>query len=122
MRFSFDNAVGQRTVYDPSLRIARLSPRRALNFLREIVIFRDMKLELYHFESCPYCVKVRKFIEKNGLKSKITYYDTLKDEAANQRLMEMNDDDQVPCLVIDGKPMLESDDIIEWLKKQFQLK
>ena len=75
-----------------------------------------MKLELYHFESCPYCVKVRNYIDRAGIRSKITYYDTRKDSQAEDRLMKMNGDDQVPCLVIDGKPMLESDDIIEWLK------
>ncbi len=76
-----------------------------------------MKLELYHFESCPYCKKVRHFIETNGLKSKIIYHDTRKDAEALERLMRMNDDEQVPCLVIDGKPLLESDDIIEWLRE-----
>ena len=76
-----------------------------------------MKLELYHFESCPYCVKVRKVIDTLGLKAKITYFDTLKDESAQKRLEIMNGDDQVPCLVIDGKPLLESDDIIQWLNK-----
>jgi glutaredoxin len=76
-----------------------------------------MKLELYHFESCPYCRKVRTFIDKNNLKSKIQYFDIQKDPAAHDRLMKMNDDEQVPCLVINGKPMLESDDIIDWLKE-----
>jgi glutaredoxin len=75
-----------------------------------------MKLELYHFESCPYCRKVRDAIDSAGIKSKITYHDTDKDEKAHERLMKMTGDDQVPCLVIDGKPMLESDDIIDWLK------
>jgi glutathione S-transferase len=75
-----------------------------------------MKLELYHFESCPYCAKVRVVIDELGLKSKIKYHDTLKDPAAEKRLVEMNGDDQVPCLVIDGKPMLESDDIVAWLR------
>lgn len=75
-----------------------------------------MKLELYHFESCPYCNKVRTFIDQAGIKSKITYLDTKKDSKAHDALMKMNGDDQVPCLVIDGKPMLESDDIIDWLK------
>ncbi|MBC7691445.1 MAG: glutathione S-transferase N-terminal domain-containing protein [Methylotenera sp.] len=79
-----------------------------------------MKLELYHFNSCPYCVKVRNYIDKKGLKSKITYYDTLQDDAASERLMKMNGDDQVPCLVIDGKPLLESDDIIDWLKENLK--
>jgi glutaredoxin 3 len=75
-----------------------------------------MKLELYHFESCPYCRKVRNYIDQAGIRSRITYFDTHKDPAANARLVEMNDDEQVPCLVIDDKPMLESDDIIDWLK------
>ncbi len=74
-----------------------------------------MKLELYHMEQCPYCRKVRNFIEKNNLKSKIKYFDIIEDGAAAERLMEMTNDEQVPCLVIDGKPMLESDDIIQWL-------
>jgi glutaredoxin 3 len=75
-----------------------------------------MKLELYQFESCPYCRKVKTYIDKAGIGSKITTYDTLKDSAAEARLNKMNGDDQVPCLVVDGKPMLESDDIIDWLK------
>jgi glutaredoxin len=28
----------------------------------------------------------------------------------------MNGGETVPCLVIDGKPMLESDDIVAWLE------
>jgi glutaredoxin len=79
-----------------------------------------MKLELYHFESCPYCGKVRRYIEENGLKSKIEYHDILKDKSAHDRLMKLNDDEQVPCLVVDGKPILESDDIITWLKENLK--
>ncbi len=75
-----------------------------------------MKLELYHFEACPFCHKVRDFIDLKNLKSKITFHDIRKDKGAHARLMKMNDDDQVPCLVIDGKPKLESDDIVEWLR------
>ena len=33
-----------------------------------------MKLELYHFESCPYCVKVRNYIDRAD-HSQITYYE-----------------------------------------------
>jgi glutaredoxin len=81
-----------------------------------------MTLELYHFEQCPYCRKVRQFIEGAGLKEKIQYYDILKDPAAHDRLLAINNgDEQVPCLVIDGKPVLESDDIIAWLKKEFKV-
>ena len=75
-----------------------------------------MKLELYHFQSCPYCVKVRNTIDSLGVKSQVTYFDILEDQKAHDKLMELNGDEQVPCLVVDGKPMLESDEIIEWLK------
>lgn len=77
-----------------------------------------MKIDLYHFESCPYCRRVREFIETNDLKSKVVYHDIELDPEAHKALLKINnDDDQVPCLVVDGKPMLESDDIIDWLKK-----
>lgn len=79
-----------------------------------------MKLELYHFESCPYCAKVRNYIDKIGVKSQVQYFDILKDQSAHDRLVALNDDEQVPVLVIDGKPMLESDDIIAWLKEHFK--
>jgi glutaredoxin len=76
-----------------------------------------MKLELYQFSSCPYCQKVLRYLDQQGLQSKVKLYDTLQDEAANERLLELTGDDQVPCLVIDGKPLLESDDIVAWLKE-----
>ena len=37
------------------------------------------------------------------------------EEGAEQRLVELGGKAQVPCLVIDGEPMYESDDIIAWL-------
>jgi glutaredoxin 3 len=79
-----------------------------------------MKIELYHFESCPYCRKVRNYIEQIGVKSQVEYHDILKDQKAHDRLMALNDDEQVPCLVVDGKPILESDDIIAWLRENFK--
>jgi glutaredoxin len=79
-----------------------------------------MKLELYHFESCPYCRKVRNYIDQIGVKSQIEYHDILADKKAHDALMKLNDDEQVPCLVVDGKPILESDDIIAWLKENFK--
>ena len=45
--------------------------------------------------------------------------DIMKDEAAAKRLVDVGGDDQVPCLFIDGKPMYESDDIVEFLEKNF---
>jgi glutaredoxin len=79
-----------------------------------------MTMELYHFESCPYCAKVRRYIDEIGAKSQIQFHDILKDPKSHERLMKLNNDEQVPCLVVDGKPILESDDIIAWLKDHFK--
>ena len=79
-----------------------------------------MTIELYHFESCPYCRKVRNYIDQIGVRSQIKFHDIMADPASAEKLQKINDDDQVPCLVIDGKPMLESDEIIAWLKGHFK--
>ena len=37
-----------------------------------------------------------------------------------QELLELGGTTQVPCLVINGKPLYESDDIIQWFKNNLQ--
>ena len=74
-----------------------------------------MKLELYMFETCPYCRKVINEIHMSGRKD-IAFHDIRKNADDRKRLIEVGGKEQVPCLFIDGKPMYESDDIIAWLK------
>lgn len=74
-----------------------------------------MKLELYMFETCPYCRKVINEIQMSGRKD-IEFHDIRKNADDRKRLIEVGGKEQVPCLFIDGKPMYESDDIISWLK------
>lgn len=74
-----------------------------------------MQLEFYYREDCPYSTKVRQFIASHGLRSKIKFHDVDEDLESLRDLEVMNQDEQVPCLVIDGEPMLESEQIIEWL-------
>lgn len=75
-----------------------------------------MKLELYYFYSCPFCQKVLRFL--NGKDHNIKFIDTMESKDNLRKLVEISGKKQVPCLVIDGKPMLESDDIIEFLSKK----
>ena len=75
-----------------------------------------MELILYHRQYCPYSKKVRDFIEKNQIKSQIEYRDVEEDSDAMERLVKLTGGQQVPCLVIDGRPKLESENIIKWLK------
>ncbi len=77
-----------------------------------------MELILYHFEACPYCEKVRRMIRELKIPS-VVYRDVLEEPKCREELVEMNGTRQVPCLLIDGRPMLESDDIVSFLKKTF---
>lgn len=72
------------------------------------------ELVLYHRQACPFCKKVRDFLEKNN--KKINMKDTGKWPQYNRELLVIGGKSQVPCLVIDGKPLFESDDIIRWFE------
>ncbi len=73
-----------------------------------------MKLELFMFETCPYCRKVIRAIDAQG-RTDIEYKNIHKDENARKTLIEVGGVEQVPCLFIDGHPLYESSDIVEWL-------
>ncbi len=76
-----------------------------------------MKLELIHKWQCPYSARVRDFIDEQGLKDQIDYTEINEVEGAKDKLAELTGKSQVPCLVVDGKPMLESGDIVQWLQQ-----
>lgn len=75
-----------------------------------------MKLELFKYDTCPYCVRVMRTIDELGIKDQVEYCDIHKDQAALERLVTVGGKRQVPCLFIDGKPLYESSDIISWLR------
>ncbi len=73
-------------------------------------------MTLYYKPTCPYCRKVLDFMYENDIEVELI---SISDEPAREELMKLEGGrTQVPCLVIDGKPMLESDDIIEFLKSK----
>ena len=76
-------------------------------------------LALYHFETCPYCIRVRRVMEQLGLEMELR--DIHKNRQHHQDLVQGGGNQMVPCLRIhhsDGTDhwMYESDDIIEFLK------
>lgn len=77
-----------------------------------------MKLTLYHFQGCPYCKRVRDFLAQE--KIDVPMKDTHADAGAREELIKIGGKPQVPCLVIDGKALYESLDIIEWFKKNYK--
>ena len=74
-----------------------------------------MKLELYKMDTCPFCRKVIRAIEEMG-RDDIEMHDINRSMEDRERLVRDGGKLQVPCLFIDGQPMYESDDIIEWLR------
>ena len=69
---------------------------------------------LYSKETCPYCQKVLRFMASRNINMPVK--NTL-DPAIRQELVEIGGKGQVPCLVIDGKALYESDDIISYLQE-----
>lgn len=72
-----------------------------------------MKLELFKFDTCPYCMRVMRAIKD---RTDIAYCDIHQSEEHRQRLIRVGGKELVPCLFIDGEPLYESADIIAWLE------
>ena len=73
-----------------------------------------MKLELYKRDTCPYCQRVMAVIDQLG--SPVEMHDIEHNPADLERLVAVGGKRQVPCLFIDGEPLYESADIIQWLQ------
>lgn len=74
-----------------------------------------MTLELYKMDSCPFCRRVMRYIESTGRRD-VIYRDITASREDERTLIRVGGKRQVPCLFIDGNPMYESLDIIEWLR------
>ena len=74
------------------------------------------ELVLYGRSSCPYCVRVDRVIEELGIEDKITRRHTGFGTEWRADLRNRTGSTQVPCLFIDGEPMFESLDIIDWMR------
>ncbi len=75
---------------------------------------RPRELALYQFPSCPFCQRVLRAIDRLGLD--VPLRDTLADPEARRELVAATGGTQVPCLFVDGVPLLESLDIVAWLE------
>lgn len=84
-------------------------------------IKREWDFELYFKPDCPFCLKVLNFFKEND----IIKFPSYNIEDANSgyenqdKLIAVGSKVQVPCMVIDGKAMYESDDIIAYAKENF---
>jgi len=74
-----------------------------------------MGLVLYYQPFCPFCQRVLRVSEQ--LKVPLELKNIQKSSASLEELKRLTGRTQVPCLVIDGKPMLESEDIVSRLEE-----
>lgn len=72
-------------------------------------------LELFVLETCPYCLKVMDYMDKNGIEYR--KIDISNEESMNS-LIQIGGKRQVPFLIDKDRniQMYESNDIIEYLK------
>ena len=70
--------------------------------------------ELYVLTGCPYCAKVLDYLDAHDIK--IPIHNITTDPAARSTLETVGGKVQCPCLFINGKPLYESDDIIDYLE------
>ena len=77
---------------------------------------REVDLELFKFDSCPFCVRVLRTVQELGIEG-IRLRDTRREPDASAELRSRGGKVQVPCLFIDGKPLYESADIDRWLRE-----
>jgi glutathione S-transferase len=73
-------------------------------------------LVLYYLPTCPYCLKVLRFMESNGI---IIDLRSTREPENLDTLLAVGKMNQVPCLFINGEPLYESDDIISYLTERF---
>jgi len=83
---------------------------------------RTRNLALYHYPTCPFCLKTRRTIRRLSLD--IELRDAKNDAAHRSALIAGGGKPQVPCLLItddQGKQtwLYESDDINAWLNREF---
>ena len=74
----------------------------------------EKELVLYYKPTCPFCAKVLDFMEEDGIE--LPLRNILTDDAALKTLIEVGGKKRVPCLFIDGEPLYESNDIIDYLR------
>lgn len=72
------------------------------------------KLELFVMNRCPFCEYVLDYLQEIDLE--IPVYDITTDPDRRMQLLRVGGKLQAPCLFIDGEPLYESQEIVEYLK------
>ena len=89
---------------------------------QEIMDKKTQQLSLYQFNSCPFCIKVRRQIKRQSLN--IALLDAQHNQQHRDELLAGGGAIKVPCLKIVSETgeitwMYESNDIIQYLQDNF---
>ena len=81
----------------------------------------DNSYQLYHFTSCPYCIKARVQLKLLGVEIPLKHI--LRNPEYRKELIQGGGKAQVPCLRIENQDhevqwMYESADIVDYFRKQ----
>ncbi|RAP34211.1 glutaredoxin [Candidatus Marinamargulisbacteria bacterium SCGC AG-439-L15] len=76
----------------------------------------EYELKLYVSHGCIYCKRVTDFLEEHSLE--IPMEEPFNDPKEFQSFMDLTGGTQVPCLMINGEPMRESEDIVVWIESK----
>ena len=93
-----------------------------LLFFFPILEAKQVKVEKYHGHElvlywrpgCPYCDDVTDYIKEHNIPVEMR---NIQNEQYRKELIKVGGKQQVPCLIIDGKPMYESRAILKWLSQ-----
>lgn len=72
-------------------------------------------IKIYCLQSCPFCIKVVDYVEEKNLE--VELIDVTNDVKLQKEVESLGGKYQVPMMTVDGEPMYESDDIVDWLKE-----
>jgi glutaredoxin len=113
-----------------NLRMANSKFENGINYRSQMLIYSHtreslmaiIRLILYQYQACPFCVKVRRTMKRQGLKIEIRAMK--RNDAAREELLAGGGDLKVPCLRIrEGERgdqwMYESSEIINYLEARF---
>lgn len=87
---------------------------------KQSILNNSKSLELFEFNACPFCIKVRRFMKKNNIN--IDLKDAKNNMEQRNELLNNGGKIQVPCLKISKNEstqwLYESSDIIKYLEKE----
>ncbi|KAK6115722.1 hypothetical protein DH2020_007991 [Rehmannia glutinosa] len=75
--------------------------------------FRPKDVVLYQYEACPFCNKVKAFLDYYDIPYKVVEVNPI-----NKKEIKWSEYKKVPILMVDGEPMVDSSDIIDKLTKK----